>query len=431
MYLINKILCFLFLGLFACEIFPQDQFYISTNGNINNSFSKRSIYNVSNTTLLKNKNSNEVLDSLICVYLNGHKIKIVYNYSNNLKLDYFTFANWFNGEWVVSDRRTNKYNSNGNLESILWEWFNTSLQVWLNDSKDEYYYDSIGNMNLHLHMDFNGHEFENNFKNEFYYDNLNNLVTLIIYDWNDSIWINRFKSVYTYTPANVKDTALFQIWTNDQWVNYQLNIYEYDEMLNITSNLAKRWDGNNWSNLGMGSFEYDSNNNLVLEIWEIASNNNWENWFRIFYEYDENNLIHLFGEEWLNGQWVSENEPLRVTNPDGNVIGFLAKEIFLYYNPHTSVENEKNISNGFNLLQNYPNPFNPVTTISYQIKEQGLVQLKVYDLLGSEIAVLVNEEKSEGAYSVSFDASNLPSGVYIYSLRVNDFVQNNKMTLLK
>lgn len=85
----------------------------------------------------------------------------------------------------------------------------------------------------------------------------------------------------------------------------------------------------------------------------------------------------------------------------------------------------------YNLSQNYPNPFNPVTTISYQIKEQGLVQLIVYDLLGSEVATIVNQTKSEGEYSVNFDASNLPSGVYIYSLRVNDFVQNNKMTLLK
>lgn len=85
----------------------------------------------------------------------------------------------------------------------------------------------------------------------------------------------------------------------------------------------------------------------------------------------------------------------------------------------------------YSLQQNYPNPFNPVTTISYQIKEQGIVLLKVFDLLGQEVATLVREVKPEGKYSFNFDASNLPSGVYIYSLRVNDFVQNQKMTLLK
>ena len=69
--------------------------------------------------------------------------------------------------------------------------------------------------------------------------------------------------------------------------------------------------------------------------------------------------------------------------------------------------------------------------INYEIPKSGFVQLKIYDLLGREIAVLVNEVKSKGRYTESFDASSLPSGVYIYSLRVNDFVQNNKMTLLK
>ncbi len=106
-----------------------------------------------------------------------------------------------------------------------------------------------------------------------------------------------------------------------------------------------------------------------------------------------------------------------------------------------SVEDEPFTEFNFKLHQNYFNPFNPVTTISYQIKEQGLVQLKVYNLLGQEIVTLVNEEKPAGMYSVLFsaeggsasggDASNLPSGIYIYSLRVNDFIQNNKMTLLK
>ncbi len=96
-----------------------------------------------------------------------------------------------------------------------------------------------------------------------------------------------------------------------------------------------------------------------------------------------------------------------------------------------SVENEPFTEFNFKLHQNYPNPFNPVTTISYQIKEQGLVQLKVYNLLGQEIVTLVNEVQSPGIYEALFDASNLPSGVYIYSLRANDFVQNSKMTLLK
>ncbi|MCC7445756.1 MAG: T9SS type A sorting domain-containing protein [Saprospiraceae bacterium] len=94
-------------------------------------------------------------------------------------------------------------------------------------------------------------------------------------------------------------------------------------------------------------------------------------------------------------------------------------------------QSEKTIVNNYYLNQNYPNPFNPQTSIQYDIKESGFVELKVYDILGKEVAELVNEVKDEGIHKIVFDASNFPSGVYIYSLRVNGFVQNNKMTLLK
>jgi hypothetical protein len=83
------------------------------------------------------------------------------------------------------------------------------------------------------------------------------------------------------------------------------------------------------------------------------------------------------------------------------------------------------------LEQNYPNPFNPSTKIKYQIPVSGFVSLKVYDVLGKEIASLVQEVKSAGIYEVQFDASELVSGVYFYTLKVGDFIQTRKMILLK
>lgn len=82
-------------------------------------------------------------------------------------------------------------------------------------------------------------------------------------------------------------------------------------------------------------------------------------------------------------------------------------------------------------VDNYPNPFNPTTLIKYQIPEAGFVKLIVYDLLGKEISVLVNETEKSGYHSVEFNARNLPSGVYIYTLQVNDFISSKKMTVIK
>jgi hypothetical protein len=84
-----------------------------------------------------------------------------------------------------------------------------------------------------------------------------------------------------------------------------------------------------------------------------------------------------------------------------------------------------------NSLSNFPNPFNPTTIIKYSIKESGHVSIKVFDLIGQQVAELVNEEKEAGSYSVSFDASHLPSGVYIYTINSSSFVQTRKMLLMK
>ncbi|MBL1212480.1 MAG: T9SS type A sorting domain-containing protein [Ignavibacteriae bacterium] len=89
------------------------------------------------------------------------------------------------------------------------------------------------------------------------------------------------------------------------------------------------------------------------------------------------------------------------------------------------------VADNYELSQNYPNPFNPTTTISFTIPEASDVTLKVYDMIGQEVATLVNSEMSAGKFNVSFDASNLASGTYVYELRAGKTVITNKMMLLK
>jgi hypothetical protein len=101
----------------------------------------------------------------------------------------------------------------------------------------------------------------------------------------------------------------------------------------------------------------------------------------------------------------------------------------------TDVINESIVPSAFKLEQNYPNPFNPSTIISYQLPVNSNVELKVFDLLGKEVATLVDEYKPAGEYEVEFNASsgirNLVSGIYFYQLKVGSFIQTQKMILLK
>lgn len=89
------------------------------------------------------------------------------------------------------------------------------------------------------------------------------------------------------------------------------------------------------------------------------------------------------------------------------------------------------LSGNFTLSQNYPNPFNPTTTISYQLPVTSNVKLKVYDILGREVATLVNEEKPAGSYEVEFNGSGLSSGIYFYQLKAGNFIQTKKFVLMK
>jgi len=93
--------------------------------------------------------------------------------------------------------------------------------------------------------------------------------------------------------------------------------------------------------------------------------------------------------------------------------------------------NNESVPRVFSLKQNYPNPFNPTTTIGYSLPEDSYVTLRVFDLLGRQVGLLVDEYKRAGEYSVNYDASRLASGIYLYSLSAGGFSQTKRMTLLK
>ena len=97
----------------------------------------------------------------------------------------------------------------------------------------------------------------------------------------------------------------------------------------------------------------------------------------------------------------------------------------------TDVEGDITKNYSFDLQQNYPNPFNPSTSIKYTIAERSNVSIKVFDMLGKEVATLINSEKESGSYEVNFNASDLASGLYIYTINAGNFTSSRKMMLLK
>jgi len=119
---------------------------------------------------------------------------------------------------------------------------------------------------------------------------------------------------------------------------------------------------------------------------------------------------------------VDQNNELHITSSDGKIYRFTP----------TITDNEpENNPTGYFIEQNYPNPFNPATTIKYQLGNDGFVSLKVFNALGEEVAVLVNQFQKAGSYDLTFNAENLPSGIYVYKLNAGNYVESKKMLMLK
>ena len=155
--------------------------------------------------------------------------------------------------------------------------------------------------------------------------------------------------------------------------------------------------------------------------------------------FDENNICS-YGEQSynINMQGIgNRNVKLRAIsytsfNGSYNLANIYAESNILGKNNSRELSfNGGSVITTYDLYQNYPNPFNPSTTIKFQIPKDGIVTLKVYDILGNELSTLINEQKTQGRYEINFNASSLASGVYVYKLQAGEYISSKKMILLR
>ncbi|MDD5360762.1 MAG: C25 family cysteine peptidase [Ignavibacteria bacterium] len=178
--------------------------------------------------------------------------------------------------------------------------------------------------------------------------------------------------------------------------------------------------GTGWQYIDMTSpyFLYNGTSNLLVEV--CFDNTSWT-------DYSTVNSTSA-----PNMTWAYANDNLTGCSITGGATqSYRPNVCFTLTTVLGAVNNANLIPNKYELAQNYPNPFNPVTKINFALPKQGLVIMKIYDVLGREIRTLVNEIKQAGNYSVDFNASEFASGVYFYRLESNDFVDVKRMILIK
>jgi len=198
-------------------------------------------------------------------------------------------------------------------------------------------------------------------------------------------------------------------WTETgEWLLYTVNVSQsgtYNLKLRITANEPG------------GKILMVLDNGNLTDFIDVPVTGGWQNWNTV----NVNDIFIPAGEHKLTAKFFL----------GGFNINYLEFDLV------TAVADE-NIESNYNLAQNYPNPFNPSTTINYEVAEifgmdtkQNNVSLKIFDIAGSEIRTLVDEEQSPGKYSVLFNAEHLPTGVYFYELTVGKFQETKKMILLR
>jgi Secretion system C-terminal sorting domain len=203
--------------------------------------------------------------------------------------------------------------------------------------------------------------------------------------------------------------------------------------------------GNSYSKpVELGSFTASVNNNNVTLNWQTNTEAN-DSGFLVQRKRVEvtdwsdlgfvagngtTTIPHDYSYNDLNLQLGSYNYRLKQLDFNGNFqYHVLGSEVVI-----TTIgigNNNEILVDNFRLEQNYPNPFNPVTIINYQLPMFNFVSLKVYDVLGNEVAILVNQKQSAGSYSVEFDGANFSSGKYFYKITVGEFSDVKRMILVK
>jgi len=242
---------------------------------------------------------------------------------------------------------------------------------------------------------------------------------------------------------SIASTGSWQTWTNSKSQeveltegNHVLKFVVINGNFNINSisvfekdavdelNIISPNGGEIWKTGEINEIKWNSQ--LVHNVRLLYSTNGGATWKAI-----SNKSTAEFGVfRWLIPNDISETCLIAIQNSDKSATYDFSDDNFSIKDASTGIINN-NLVHEFSLEQNYPNPFNPTTSISYAIKSASNVKLNIYNMLGQEVATLVNRHQLAGKYSVIFDAKNLSSGTYIYKIVTDEFVSVKKLLLLK
>jgi hypothetical protein len=415
-----------------------------------------------NNYSLSNNLSLSQMDSVVAVETNGNRSRIILTHIEMGKVIYELEQENDGSGWTNYSQTLYGYNLEGyNTEYQFDYWENGEWEPYRRSSGE---FDANGNQIMVVDETYPEGAWEKSSRYSWEFDLNGNNILFLIEFWENDAWVNGMRWSSVFNGEGLEISTILSRWENDNWADQEITTYVYDEngneILNTVEYLADEffndarttssYDEMNrlvseiresliddvWTNTSKYIISYDENGNLASWKYQSWIISDWYDLLRNSYTYSESGNISFLAESWNGSDWQLDNSFLDYTDENGNNIYTYGSEIDIYFSTITDIESDDSAPNNFVLHQNYPNPFNPATTIKYSIQskvngEKLKVNLVIFDVLGQEIRTLVNENQQPGNYEVSFNASDLPSGIYFYQLKTGSFIRTKKMMLLQ
>jgi hypothetical protein len=337
------------------------------------------------------------------------------------------------GVWTNSTFETWSYDAKGNSVVVLQTW---TASQWVNTKKDSSTFDAKGKMLVHLFSAWKTNHWQDSIFSVRTYDANEGMLTNIGKYMTNGQWVNHDQSSYTNNSQGKPLTFYLQLWVAGGWTNSELHTYTYDGHGYLGTEKTQSWSNNKWNDDSQIGYTntYDGNGNILTQLIQSYPNGVATNQVQFTYTYDANgNKKTGLSYAWKNGNWTPSDGSFILTLY-GDDYYFTGYSINVSYTLVASTGVSANTGAAvteYSLFQNYPNPFNPATTIRFELPAASHVKLTVFDALGREVRMLVNELRQPGRYEALFDATDLSSGVYFYRIEAGSYIQSRKFILLK
>ncbi len=385
-----------------------------------------------------------------------------------------TVTQFFNGTALENyERIVQTYYLNNLLESKLLSYWNGV--EWEDDSKYLMQYDAQERVSISTVLmsdgtggfieysrELNSYEtnpkkemIEAQFKTESGWENLSLTIALYLddertsevtrYGWNGMEYELVEKYSYSYTGGLLTE-MINSLWNGSEWTDVAKQNYQYDAQTRLLEYISTSYNETtqSWDNVFKLNNTYYGNDSLMT-IAQSGNINTWENLMMVINLYSPNEkLTKTTAFSWEDNSWLPEamaeytydingNNTLYVEHAyDSGEWSVYGRAIYSYIptNP-TDIDDDVVSAKDYKLYENFPNPFNPSTEIKYNLADESVVSIKIFDITGRQVTELVNQRQDAGIHNITFNAQGLASGVYLYSISARSIDGHSNFNAVK